>query len=279
LDFKIIGHRTNLVCIEQVFGLKYFFMRYVRFEISGKKEYGVLNDHTVQKYEGKPFKYLEPTQEFYSLEEVKLLAPCEPSKIIAMGLNYHSHAKEMDMPLPNSPLTFLKPSTAVIGPDDDIIYPSASTRVDYEGEVAVVIKKAGWRISREDAMDYVLGYACFNDITARDLQKVDVQWTRAKGFDTFAAIGPWIETDLDHADINIETYLNGKLKQKGNTCDLIYTVPEIINFISNVMTLLPGDIIATGTPSGIGPMYPGDVVEIKIDSVGTLRNKVIKNGV
>jgi 2-keto-4-pentenoate hydratase/2-oxohepta-3-ene-1,7-dioic acid hydratase in catechol pathway len=279
LDFKIIGHRTNLVCIEQVFGLKYFFMRYVRFEISGKKEYGVLNDHTVQKYEGKPFKYLEPTQEFYSLEEVKLLAPCEPSKIIAMGLNYHSHAKEMDMPLPNSPLTFLKPSTAVIGPDDDIIYPSASTRVDYEGEVAVVIKKAGWRISKEDAMNYVLGYACFNDITARDLQKVDVQWTRAKGFDTFAAIGPWIETDLDHADINIETYLNGKLKQKGNTCDLIYTVPEIINFISNVMTLLPGDIIATGTPSGIGPMYPGDVVEIKIDSVGTLRNKVIKNGV
>jgi len=279
LDFKIIGHRTNLVCIEQVFGLKYFFMRYVRFEISGKKEYGVLNDHTVQKYEGKPFKYLEPTQEFYSLEEVKLLAPCEPSKIIAMGLNYHSHAKEMDMPLPNSPLTFLKPSTAVIGPDDDIIYPSASTRVDYEGEVAVVIKKAGWRISREDAMDYVLGYACFNDITARDLQKVDVQWTRAKGFDTFAAIGPWIETDLDHANIDIETYLNGKLKQKGNTCDLIYTVPEIINFISNVMTLLPGDIIATGTPSGIGPMYPGDVVEIKIDSVGTLRNKVIKNGV
>ncbi len=254
-------------------------MRYVRFEISGKKEYGVLNDHTVQKYEGKPFKYLEPTQEFYSLEEVKLLAPCEPSKIIAMGLNYHSHAKEMDMPLPNSPLTFLKPSTAVIGPDDDIIYPSASTRVDYEGEVAVVIKKAGWRISKEDAMNYVLGYACFNDITARDLQKVDVQWTRAKGFDTFAAIGPWIETDLDHADINIETYLNGKLKQKGNTCDLIYTVPEIINFISNVMTLLPGDIIATGTPSGIGPMYPGDVVEIKIDSVGTLRNKVIKNGV
>lgn len=261
-----------------MFSLKYFFMRYVRFEINGKKEYGVLNDHTVQKYEGKPFIYLEPTQEFYPLGQVKLLAPCEPSKIIAMGLNYHSHAKEMDMPLPNSPLTFLKPSTAVIGPNDNIIYPSASTRVDYEGEVAVVIKKAGWRISKADAMDYVQGYACFNDVTARDLQKVDVQWTRAKGFDTFASVGPWIETDLDPNNIDLETYLNGKLKQKGNTSDFIYTVPEIINFISSVMTLLPGDIIATGTPSGIGPMYPGDIVEIKINSIGTLRNTVIKNG-
>ncbi len=253
-------------------------MRYVRFEIDGNKEYGVITDHKVQKYEGKPFKYLEPTKEFYALENVKLLAPCEPSKIIAMGLNYHSHAKEMDMVLPNSPLTFLKPSTAVIGPEDGIIYPSVSTRVDYEGEVAVVIKKAGWRISKADAMDYVLGYTCFNDVTARDLQKTDSQWTRAKGFDTFAAVGPWIETDLDDGNIALETYLNGKLKQKGNTNDLIYTVTEIINFISNVMTLLPGDIIATGTPSGIGPMYPGDVVEIKIDSIGTLRNHVIKNG-
>ena len=150
--------------------------------------------------------------------------------------------------------------------------------MDYEGEVAVVIKKAGWRISKEDAMDYVLGYACFNDVTARDLQKADFQWTRAKGFDTFAAIGPWIETDVNPSDIEIETYLNGKLKQKGNTGDFIYTIPEIINFISNVMTLLPGDIIATGTPSGIGPMYPGDVVEIKVDSIGTLKNTIIKNG-
>jgi 2-keto-4-pentenoate hydratase/2-oxohepta-3-ene-1,7-dioic acid hydratase in catechol pathway len=154
-------------------------MRYVRFAINGKNEYGVLNDHTVQKYEGKPFIYLESTQEFFPLDQVKLLAPCEPSKIIAMGLNYHAHAKEMDMVVPNSPLTFLKPSTAVIGPDDNIIYPSASTRVDYEGEVAVVIKKGGWRISKADAMDYVLGYTCFNDVTARDLQKTDVQWTRA----------------------------------------------------------------------------------------------------
>ncbi|HAS04499.1 MAG TPA: hypothetical protein DCR71_01885 [Dehalococcoidia bacterium] len=253
-------------------------MRYVRFSIDGTNEYGVLNDHTVQKYVGKPFKYLEPTKEFYPMEQVKLLAPCEPSKIIAMGLNYHSHAKEMDMPIPNSPLTFLKPSTAVIGPDENIVYPNSSSRVDYEGEVAVVIKKAGWRISKEDAMDYVLGYACFNDVTARDLQKADFQWTRAKGFDTFAAIGPWIETDINPSDIEIETYLNGKLKQKGNTSDFIYNIPEIINFISNVMTLLPGDIIATGTPSGVGPMYPGDVVEIKVDSIGTLKNTIIKNG-
>ncbi len=253
-------------------------MRYVRFSVNGTNEYGVLNDHTVQKYIVKPFKYLEPTKEFFPLEKVKLLAPCEPTKIIAMGLNYHAHAKEMDMPLPNSPLTFLKPSTSVIGPEEDIIYPSVSSRVDYEGEVAVVIKKGGWRISKADAMKYVLGYSCFNDVTARDLQRADLQWTRAKGFDTFAAIGPWIETDLDPANIEVETYLNGKLKQKGNTSDFIYNIPEIINFISNVMTLMPGDIIATGTPSGVGPMYPGDVVEVKIDSIGTLRNTIVKNG-
>jgi 2-keto-4-pentenoate hydratase/2-oxohepta-3-ene-1,7-dioic acid hydratase in catechol pathway len=206
------------------------------------------------------------------------MAPCEPTKIIAMGLNYHTHARELGMPLPNSPLTFLKPSTAVIGSGENIVYPSASHRVDYEGELAVVIKKPAWRVRVEDALDYVFGYACFNDVTARDLQNTDAQWTRAKGFDTFAAIGPWIETDLNPDNLSLETYLNGKLKQRGNTSDLIYSIPEIINFISNVMSLLPGDIIATGTPSGVGPMYPGDTVEVRIPTVGTLRNFVIANG-
>ena len=183
----------------------------------------------------------------------------------------------MNTPLPNAPLIFLKPSTAVIGTEENIAYPSSSHRVDYEGELGVVIKKPVWRVSVEDALDYVLGYTCFNDITARDLQYQDRQWTRAKSFDTFAAAGPCIETKLDPGNVVVETYLNGELKQQGNTNDLIYSVSELINFISHVMTLLPGDIIATGTPSGIGPMYPGDTIEIKIDGIGTLRNYVVSN--
>jgi 2-keto-4-pentenoate hydratase/2-oxohepta-3-ene-1,7-dioic acid hydratase in catechol pathway len=253
-------------------------MKIVRFSMDGTTGYGVVKDNEIQAIEGKPFGELEMSDTRYPRSDVKLLAPCEPTKIIAMGLNYHSHARELDMALPNSPLTFLKPSSAVIGPGDNIVYPSASHRVDYEGELAVVIKKAAWRVKAEDALNYVLGYACFNDVTARDLQSSDCQWTRAKGFDTFAAIGPWIETELDPSNVNIETYVNGKLKQQGNTDDLIYSIAEIINFISNVMSLMPGDIIATGTPSGVGPMYPGDTVEVRIPPVGTLRNFVVANG-
>jgi 2-keto-4-pentenoate hydratase/2-oxohepta-3-ene-1,7-dioic acid hydratase in catechol pathway len=174
------------------------------------------------------------------------------------------------------PLLFLKPSTAVIGTEDNIIYPEMTKRVDYEGELGVVIKKKASQVSAKEALDYVLGYTCFNDVSARDIQRSDVQWTRAKGFDTFAAMGPWIETDVDPENAPVETYLNGELKQKGNTSDLIYSVREVISFISNVMTLLPGDVIATGTPSGIGPMNPGDTVEIKIVPIGTLRNYVVK---
>jgi len=253
-------------------------MKIVRFAVDGKPRYGTLEGQNIRAIEGKPFRHLKPTDQCYQRSQVKMLAPCEPSKIIAMGLNYHSHVKEMNLPMPNSPLTFLKPSTAVIGPGANIVYPSASARVDYEGELAVVIKRPVWSVSVEDALDYVLGYTCFNDVTARDLQNHDGQWTRAKGFDTFAAVGPWIETELDPSDVILETYHNGELKQQGNTSDLIYSIPEIINFISNVMTLLPGDIIATGTPSGVGPMYPGDTVEIRIPAVGTLRNFVVNNG-
>ena len=253
-------------------------MKIVRFAIDSKVKYGILKGESIQGIEDKPYRYLKLIDHHYQLSEVTLLSPCTPSKIVALGLNYHSHAEELNTPLPDAPLIFLKPSTAVIGPEDDIVYPNSSTRVDYEGELAVVIKKPLWRASIEDALDYVLGYTCFNDVTARDLQYADKQWTRAKGFDTFAAIGPCIETELDPGNVNLETYLNGKLKQKGNTSDLIFSVPELINFVSHVMTLLPGDIIATGTPSGIGPMYPGETVEIKIELIGTLRNYVVKNG-
>ncbi len=253
-------------------------MKIVRFAVDNKVKYGILNGESIQGIEDKPYRYLKPAGHHYQLTEVKLLSPCTPSKIVALGLNYHNHAKELNSPLPNAPLIFLKPSTAVIGPEDNIIYPAASTRVDYEGELAVVIKKPVWRVSIEEALDYVLGYTCFNDVTARDLQSQNGQWTRAKSFDTFAAVGPCIETELDPGNVVLETYLNGELKQQGSTSDLIYSIPELINFISNVMSLLPGDIIATGTPSGIGPMYPGDTVEIKIGGIGTLRNYVAKNG-
>ena len=254
-------------------------MKIVRFIVANKVKYGILSSRSIQCIEDKPYRYIRTTDQHYQLSEVKLLAPCTPSKIVALGLNYHSHAKEMNAAPPDAPLIFLKPSTAVIGPEDNIIYPSSSSRVDYEGELAVVLKKPVWRVPVENALDYVLGYTCFNDVTARDLQQHDKQWTRAKSFNTFAAVGPCIETDLDHANIKLETYLNGKRKQKGNTSDLIYSIPELINFISHVMSLLPGDVIATGTPGGIGPMYPGDIVEIKIKGIGTLTNHVVANSV
>jgi len=252
-------------------------MKIVRFATGNKVKYGILNGESIQAIEGKPYRSLKPSDHHYQLSQVKLLSPCTPSKIMALGLNYHSHAKEVNAPLPTTPLIFLKPSTAVIGTEENIIYPPSSHRVDYEGELGVVIKKRAWRVSVKDALDYVLGYTCFNDVTARDLQHQDKQWTRAKGFDTFAALGPCIETELDPGNVVLETYLNGELKQRANTSDLIYSVPELISFISHVMTLLPGDIIATGTPSGIGPMYPGDTIEIKIEPIGTLRNYVVKN--
>ena len=252
-------------------------MKIARFAVAGKAKYGVINGELVQAIEDKPFRYLKLTDHLYQLSEVKLLPPCTPSKIVALGLNYRHHAAELNASLPNAPLLFLKPSTSVIGTEDNIVYPSASHRVDYEGELAVVIKKPVWRVSTDDALDYVLGYTCFNDVTARDLQSADRQWTRAKSFNTFAAIGPCIQTELDPGNVCLETYLNGELKQRGSTSDLIYSIPQLINFISNVMTLLPGDIIATGTPSGVGPMYPGDTVEVKIEPIGTLINYVVKN--
>jgi len=252
-------------------------MKIVRFTADKKAGYGILKGETIQGIEGKPFRHLEASDRYYKLSEVKLLAPCIPSKIVALGLNYHSHAEEVNARLPDAPLIFLKPPTAVIGPEENIIYPSSSSRVDYEGELGVVIKKPTWRVSVKDAPDYVLGYTCFNDVTARDLQYKDRQWTRAKSFDTFAAIGPCIETELDPGNVMLETYLNGVLKQHSSTSDLIYSIPELINFTSHVMSLVPGDIIATGTPCGIGPMNPGDTIEIKIESIGTLRNYVVSN--
>ena len=251
-------------------------MKIVRFTTGGRAEYGTLDDEVIHGIEGTPYRRRKQSSNRYQLSDVKLLPPCTPSKVVAIGLNYFKHGTELKMAIPPEPLIFIKPSTAVIGSDDEIYYPDSSEQVDYEAELGVVIKSRAYRVAEAKALDYVLGYTCFNDITARDLQKKDGQWTRAKGFDTFAAIGPWIETELDPGNTDLEARLNGAVKQRGNTRDLIFSVPRLISFISHIMTLLPGDVIATGTPEGVGPMNPGDTIEIKIDQIGTLRNYVVK---
>jgi len=252
-------------------------VKIVRYTAGKKAEYGIWNGELVQSLAVAPYRRIKTADRYHKLSDLRLLPPCTPSKIIALGLNYHSHAEEVKLRIPDEPLIFLKPSTSVIGPEDNIIYPASSQRVDYEGELGVVIRNRTWRVPQEEARHHVLGYTCFNDVTARDLQYQDKQWTRAKSFDTFAPIGPCIETELDPSNLSLETYLNGELKQRTNTNDLIFSVPELVSFISHVMTLLPGDIIATGTASGIGPMQPGDTVEVKIEQIGTLRNYVVKS--
>jgi len=250
-------------------------MKIVRFAVGNNIGYGILDGMTIQCLLHEPYRELALADYSYNITDVRLLAPCTPSKIIALGLNYQPHADEMNQSLPKNPLIFLKPPTSVIGPEDNIVYPPTSNQVDYEGELAVIIKKPTWAVAEESAFEHIFGYTCFNDVTARDIQRLDQQWTRAKSFNTFAAVGPCIETDLDPHKLVIRTYLNGILKQKASTSELIFSIPELIHFISHVMTLLPGDIITTGTPSGVGPMYQGDTIEVTIDEIGSLRNFII----
>jgi len=207
------------------------------------------------------------------LEEVDLLVPCQPTKIICVGLNYVEHERELDMKLPEEPVIFLKPPTAALSPGGEIVHPSSSQQVDYEGEMAVVIGKRCRDVPAEEAENYILGYTCFNDVTARDLQKKDGQWTRAKSFDTFAPFGPGIAR-IDPSHAGIKTRVNGHTVQDSNTSDLIFSVPLLIEFISRVMTLEQGDVIATGTPPGVGPLKRGDSVEVEIEGIGALQNSV-----
>jgi len=253
-------------------------MRIVRFELTGRTGYGILEGERISILWSTPYDggLNKTVGEMVSLPAVKLLAPCEPTKIVALGLNYRDHAAEFGLPLPEEPLIFLKPATAVIGPQADIVYPAMSRRVDYEAELAVVIGRACRNVPEEEARDYILGYTCINDVTARDLQKKDGQFTRSKSFDTFAPLGPWIETEIaDPDNLTVEAYLNGERRQRSNTRNQVFSVPALVAFISRVMTLLPGDVIATGTPAGIGPMAPGDVVEIRLEGVGALRNRIV----
>ncbi len=250
--------------------------KYARFSIDGSPfQYGLVENDVIIEIEGDIFTGFKVTEKKYSIKNVKILAPCLPSKVVAVGLNYIDHAKELGMKIPDEPILFMKPNTSVIGQDDNIIYPKMSRRVDYEAELAVVINDKTENIEPEEAHTHIFGYTCLNDVTARDLQKKDGQWTRAKSFDTFCPIGPYIVTDINPDNLKIELFLNGQLKQSSSTSNLIFNVRKLVSFISKVMTLFPGDIIATGTPSGIGPMKRGDKVEVVIEKVGILRNFVI----
>jgi 2-keto-4-pentenoate hydratase/2-oxohepta-3-ene-1,7-dioic acid hydratase in catechol pathway len=222
---------------------------------------------------------LHPTMTHLPLAGTKLLAPVTPSKIICVGRNYREHARELGNEPPREPLIFLKPPSAVIGPEENVVYPPISERVDFEGELAVVIGRRCRNLhADEDARAYIRGYTCLNDVTARDLQRKDGQWTRGKGFDTFCPVGPVVSDQLDPwLGVTVETRVNGELKQHGSTRDFIFPLDEIIRYCSQVMTLLPGDVIATGTPAGVGSVKPGDVMEVTIAGIGTLRNRVIES--
>jgi 2-keto-4-pentenoate hydratase/2-oxohepta-3-ene-1,7-dioic acid hydratase in catechol pathway len=251
-------------------------MRIVRFRAAGKTRYGALEGAHVIEYSGTPFGTFKRGRRRFALKQVVLLAPVIPSKIVGVGVNYRDHAEEVDLPLPDEPILFLKPVTAVVGPDDPIVLPAISARVDCEGELAIVIKKRCRAVPPERAREVTLGYTCFNDVTARDLLLRDGQWVRAKSFDTFAPIGPCIATDIDATALDIETWVNGERRQASNTKMLIFPVEDVIARVSQVMTLLPGDVIATGTPAGIRPLRSGDRVEIRIEGIGTLKNSVVK---
>ncbi|MBI1962585.1 MAG: fumarylacetoacetate hydrolase family protein [Candidatus Rokubacteria bacterium] len=251
-------------------------MRIVRFKAGGKTRYGALEGSVVVEYSGTPWSLFRRGRRRYPLKHSVLLAPVVPSKIVAVGLNYRDHAKEMGRPLPDEPRIFLKPPTALVGPDDPIVYPACSTRVDHEAELAVVIKRRCRNVPPERAREYVLGYTCLNDVTARDLQERDGGPTRAKAFDTFCPLGPCIATDIDPNAVTVEALVNGEIRQASSTRELIFPVEEIVARVSQVMTLLPGDVIATGTPPGVGPLRPGDRVEIRIEGIGSLTNTVVK---
>lgn len=255
----------------------------VRYERNGKVKHGwmVEDENKVRVIEGDIYKLQSAkpimTGLELTLDEVRLLTPCTPSKVVCIGVNYRDHAVEMGKELPKEPLMFLKPSTTVIGPGEPIVYPKLTENLHYEGELAVVIKKEARRIKAEEADDYILGFTCAIDVTARDLQSRDGQWTRAKGFDTFCPLGPAIASKLDYNDLRIVTRVNGEVRQDSNTNQLVFGIPQLLEAITAVMTLLPGDVVLTGTPSGVGELKPGDEVSVTIEGIGTLSTHVVSD--
>jgi 2-keto-4-pentenoate hydratase/2-oxohepta-3-ene-1,7-dioic acid hydratase in catechol pathway len=251
--------------------------RFIRFrDTRGTAAYGQLDNDTVTVLSAAPWSGGEATGETRPIGDVSLLAPVEPSKIVCIGLNYHAHveASYSADKAPERPLIFLKPPSSIIASGDKIVHPEVSERVDYEAELGVVIGKQASKVTRERAEEHIFGFTCVNDVTARDLQKLDGQWSRAKGFDTFCPVGPWIVPDLNYRDVLVEGVLNGEVKQSGRTSLMIFDIPFLIEYISSAMTLVPGDLISTGTPAGIAPMKSGDTIEVRVEGVGTLANSM-----
>jgi 2-keto-4-pentenoate hydratase/2-oxohepta-3-ene-1,7-dioic acid hydratase in catechol pathway len=247
----------------------------IRYKQGNQAAYGLIERHRVYASEGDLFGVRSKGAEVGELADVELLAPCTPTKIVCIGRNFPAHAQEHGAVVPAEPLIFLKPPSAVIGPEQPILLPPLSQQVEHEAEIAVVIGRRCRNVSEDAALDYVLGYTCGNDVTARDLQRQDGQWSRAKGFDTFCPLGPWIVTPFDASDAAITCRVNGRMRQFGLARDMVFPIPQLIAYISAVMTLEPGDVILTGTPSGVGPLNAGDVVEVEVEGIGVLRNPVV----
>lgn len=251
-------------------------MRIVRYQLKNEPiRTGWIYEGHVGPIDGDIFGEYRRLEAEIPLESVRLTSPVLPGKIVCMGRNYAEHAREHGADVPETPLIFLKPSTCVISLNDEIVLPPQSQQVEHEGELAVVIGKRGRWIQAEDVHDYILGYTIANDVTARDLQNRDGQWTRAKGFDTFCPLGPWIETEFDPADALLTVRVNGEVRQMETTRAMVFPVNQIVAYISSIMTLEPGDVILTGTPAGVGPLAQGDIVTVEIDGIGELKNKVV----
>ena len=251
-------------------------MKFIRYSHQCRTGWAVLDGETVRPLEKAPWLGLTPQGDALPLSDVRMRAPVAPGKIVATGNNYRDHALEMWDQTPKEPVLFFKPITAINDPEGAIVYPRLSQRVDYEGELAFVVRRIAKHVKAEEADDYIFGYTCLNDVTARDLQKKDIQWTRSKGFDGFAPVGPWLVTDIDASNLPITTRVNGTVVQSDSTSRMLWTIQELLAFISSCMTLLPGDLVSTGTPAGIGPLAPGDSVEVDIGGIGVLRNYVIE---
>lgn len=252
-------------------------MKVCRFIFKGKECFGVVEEDYVYIIKESPFERILKSRVKIPLSDINLLAPTIPSKIIGVAYNYKTHASERRVEERAYPLFHIKPSTTVIGPEESILLPKISSMVDFGGELAVVIKKRAFQLKEnENPMDYVFGYTCFNDVTARDLQEMDKHFTRAKSFDTFSPLGPWIVTELNPQNLKIKSFVSGKLVQSGNTKNMIFSVEFLIRYFSQIMTLLPGDVIATGTPSAGKALNPGDIVDIQIEGIGVLSNKVMR---
>jgi 2-keto-4-pentenoate hydratase/2-oxohepta-3-ene-1,7-dioic acid hydratase in catechol pathway len=253
-------------------------LRIIRYDVGGSPRWGVLGpDDTVYEASGEPFGGvgLRTGSAVASLGEVRLLAPITPSKIVCVGRNYADHAAELGNPVPKEPLIFLKPPSSIVGPGADVVYPDLSGRVDPEAELVAVIGRPGRRVAAEDAMSMVAGYTCGNDVTARDLQKSDPQWTRGKGFDTFCPLGPWVDTEFDPADVRVTCTVDGQVRQDASTKDFIFDIPTLIAYITAFARLEPGDVIMTGTPSGVGPIQVGNTMTVAVEGLGELSNPVV----